>query len=65
MVFDTLQKMRYPGVSITIMVIVDLSTFPKKRVCFVKEEDRAITFCHVKDAVQILFGLVDVLADHR
>jgi hypothetical protein len=62
---NALEKMGRLRIRELVMGIVDLTADPEQRVYFIEEEDRATGFCFIKNVVQILFRLADVLAHHR
>ena len=44
-------------IGVTIVAVLHLGTFAKKRIGFVEKEDRTILLCCSEDAPQILFRL--------
>ncbi len=58
--FDSLEEISDLDIGITIVAVLHLGTFSKKRIGFVEKEDRTILLCCAQDATQILFRLANI-----
>ena len=61
---DSFQKIVDLDVGVTVVAIIDLGAFAKKRVRFVEKKDCATRFCRIEDSTYILLRLADVFAHH-
>jgi hypothetical protein len=60
-----LQEVVDLDVSVAIVAVLDLAALAEEGVGLVEEQDGAALFRGVEKLAQILFGLADILADHR
>ncbi len=61
--FDSLEEIVDLDIDVTIVAVLQLGTFAKKRIDFVEKEDRTILLCCSEDAPQILFRLANIFRD--
>src|SRR6185436_5546225 len=62
---DSLQQVSHLKIGVSVVTIPHFTSFPKKRICFIKEQNALLCFCSIKDMTQILLCLSDVLAGHH